>query len=182
MSTSILKTVTASTESHSSSKKQMVFQSLVKTYCKIAEYGAIASLIGMITAITIQVIARIIFPSAPNWTEELARIFFIYLIGFGVANGLKENAFVKLEILSNYLSFRAQKILNLFIYNVIALFSLAMLYYSFLFVKLGTEEKSAALVISMGFVFFGILFLMLSICILSFHKIKELLLNQNKEI
>jgi TRAP-type C4-dicarboxylate transport system permease small subunit len=145
-------------------------KAFVEKYCKIADYGSFISMIGMITAITIQVIARLTLPSAPNWTEEMARIFFIYLVGFGVANGMKENAFVKLQILSNYLHERTQRFLRIFIYISIFFFSFTMIYFSYLFVEIGIYEKSGAMEISMGVVFFSIMIMMISLAVLSVGK------------
>lgn len=144
---------------------------LINIFHKIATYGAFLSMLGMIAAVTIQVTARFLLPSAPNWTEEAARIFFIYLVAFGVAIGLRDNAFVRLEILRNYLSERAQRRLQMIIFCGIFLFSLVMIYYSFLFLQLGFNEQSPALEISMAVVFASLPLMMISIALLSLEQI-----------
>ena len=154
---------------------------LINLFHKIATYGAFMSMLGMIAAVTIQVVARFMLPSAPNWTEEAARIFFIYLVAFGVAIGLRDNAFVKLEILRNYLSEKAQQKLQTIIFTSIFLFSLAMIYYSFLFLQLGFREQSPALEISMGIVFASLPLMMLSIALLSLEQIFLLLQPHRKD-
>lgn len=153
---------------------------LINVFHKAAGYGAAISMLAMVAAISIQVVARFLLPSAPNWTEEVARIFFVWLVAFGVALGIRDKAFVKLEILSNYLSMEAQRKLQIFIFTIIFLFSVSMLYYSFLFVQVGMHEQSPALGINMSLVFAGIMVMMLSIALLSLEQVLDLLYMKSK--
>lgn len=146
-------------------------QKLINIFHKISAYGAFASMLGMVAAVTIQVLARFLLPSAPNWTEEIARMFFVWLVAFGVGIGIRDQAFVKLELLSNYLSEELHRKLQVIIFIVIFLFSMAMLYYSFLFIQIGLHEKSPALGINMGIVFTSIWLMMLSIALLSLEQV-----------
>lgn len=146
-------------------------QKLINIFHKLSTYGAFASMLGMVAAVTIQVLARFLLPSAPNWTEEIARMFFVWLVAFGVGIGIRDQAFVKLEILSNYLSEELHRKLQAIIFIVIFLFSIAMLYYSFLFIQIGLHEKSPALGINMGIVFTSIWLMMLSLALLSLEQV-----------
>lgn len=148
---------------------------LINTFHNIAAYGAFCSMLGMVTAITIQVVARFLLPSAPNWTEEVARMFFLWLVAFGVAIGIRDRAFVRLEILTNYISLEAHRKLQIVIFSVICLFSIAMLYYSFLFIQLGLPEQSPALGLNMSLVFASIWIMMLSIALFSLEQLLLLL-------
>ena len=144
---------------------------VINAFHKIAGYGTLLSMLGMILAVSIQIFARFLLPSAPNWTEEAARIFFIYLVAFGVAIGIRDNAFVRLELLRIYLSQAAQRRLQTVIFSIIFVFALIMLYYAFQFIKLGLPEQSPAIGINMSIVFASIFILMLSIALLSLEQI-----------
>ena len=154
-------------------------KTFINIFYKITTYGAFCSMLGIVVAITIQVVARFLLPSAPNWTEEVARMCFVWLVAFGVAIGIRERAFVKLEILTNYISAEAHRKLQLLIFAVICLFSVAMLYYSFLFIRLGLPEQSPALGMNMSGVFASIWIMMLSITLLSLEQILLLLHQKN---
>lgn len=155
---------------------------LINVFHRISSFGAFISMLGMVAAVGIQVVARFLLPSAPAWTEEIARIFFIYLVAFGVGIGIKDNAFVKLELIRNYLSDKTHRKLQVFMLFTILLFSISMFYYSFLFMMVGLHEKSPAIEISMGFVFFSILILMFSAAIFSLEQLLLLSQSKNKRI
>ena len=144
---------------------------IVILFHKTAEYGTLISLVGMILAVTIQVFTRFLLPSAPSWTEELSRFCFIYSVGFGVGLGIKNDSFVRLELIRNYLSPKAYDILNKLILIVIILFSILMLFYSWKFVGLGSIEKSPSLKVHMSIAFFSIFIMMLSIFIFSIEHL-----------
>lgn len=152
---------------------------LINIFHSLAAYGTFISMVGMIAAVAIQIVGRFLLPSAPNWTEEAARIFFVYLVGFGAAIGIRDNAFVRLELLRSYLSDKNHKILQLVIFSTVFLFSLGMLYYSFAFVLLGLNERSPAVEISMSIVFSSILILMLSIALLSLEQVFQIFQSKN---
>jgi TRAP-type C4-dicarboxylate transport system permease small subunit len=154
---------------------------LINAFHKAAGYGAAISMLAMLAAITIQVVARFLLPSAPNWTEEAARMCFVWLVAFGVGIGIRDQAFVKLEILSNYLGREAQRRLQIFIFTIIFLFSVSMLYYSFLFVQIGMSEQSPALGLNMSLVFASIVVMMISIALLSLEQVLDLLYMKSKK-
>lgn len=132
-----------------------------------AKAGTFMSLLGMILAVIIQVVSRLLLPSAPNWTEEVARIFFIYMVAFGAGLGIRTDAFVRLDFLQYYLGARIYRLLQLASTLSIFLFSALMVYYSWQFTILGLSERSPALLISMAFVFFSMELMMVSVMLFS---------------
>ncbi len=144
---------------------------------RIAEFGTWISLVGMIVAVVIQVVTRFLLPSAPSWTEELSRIFFIYSVGFGAAVGIRHDAFVKLELIRNYMTEKSYHFLNVIIYLCIILFSFVMIFYAWDFVQIGVSEQSPSLKIHMNFVFFSMVIMMFSITIFSIEKLLDLTSN-----
>jgi len=120
---------------------------------KLLETGAFLSFLGMITVVTIQVVARYSLPKAPPWTEEAARIFFVYTVSFAAGLAVKVDAFVYVDTFINMLSASKQHLLKLFMYLVIALFMGLIAYQSITYVKVGSIQTSPALRIPMSYVF-----------------------------
>ncbi len=144
---------------------------MLKAAHKIAEYGTLLSFSGMILAVSIQVVARFLLPSAPSWTEEISRVFFIYMVAFGISTAIREKAFVRLELLYNYISKKVADKIDRMIQWAVTIFSLSMLYYSFEFLKIGINEQSPSLKISMSVVFASMFVMMLSIALFTFDQL-----------
>lgn len=128
----------------------------MKLIYKLFKTGALISLAAMITAVTIQVFARFFLESAPHWTEEAARIFFVYSVGFGTAIGIKNGDFIRLDLINKYLPGKLNKWLNIFTDMAVVVFAVVLTMHSLKFVQIGMDELSPALQITMGFVFISI--------------------------
>jgi len=87
----------------------------IKVTYKLFNAGALISLGAMIVIVALQVFTRFFMESTPHWTEEAARIFFIYSVAFGTAIGIKNGDFIKLNLIGKYLSSRNDRLLNFFI-------------------------------------------------------------------
>lgn len=135
----------------------------MKLIYKLFKAGAFISLAAMIAAVTIQVFARFFLESAPHWTEEAARIFFIYSVGFGAAIGIKNGDFIRLDLINRYLPEKLNKWMNLLTDGAVIVFALVLTIHSIQFVQLGMDELSPALQITMGFVFISITLIGLSV-------------------
>jgi TRAP-type C4-dicarboxylate transport system permease small subunit len=135
----------------------------MKLIYKLFKAGALISLLAMITAVTIQVFARFFLESAPHWTEEAARIFFVYSVGFGTAIGIKNGDFIRLDLITKYLTGKLNKWLNIFTDVTVIVFAIILTVHSVKFVQLGMDELSPALQITMGFVFISITLIGLSV-------------------
>ncbi len=120
---------------------------------KILETGAFLSFLGMITVVTIQVVARYALPKAPPWTEEAARIFFVYTVSFAAGLAVKMGAFVSVDTFINMLSTTKQRMLKLCMYVVIALFMGLIAYQSLTYIQVGRIQTSPALRVPMSYVF-----------------------------
>ncbi len=120
---------------------------------KMLEAGALLSFLGMITVVSIQVFARFALPKAPSWTEEAARIFFIYTVSFAGGLAVKANAFVYVDTLINFFSPKIQTCLKILIHLVISLFMGIVAFQSIGYIKIGVIQSSPALRIPMSYVF-----------------------------
>ena len=126
------------------------------TIYRLFKAGAITSLTAMITVVAIQVFSRVFLEASPHWTEEAARIFFIYSVGFGTGIGIKRGDFIRLDLIGRYLSPATGRVLDLLTDIAVAAFAVIIIIHSISFVRLGMDELSPALEITMGFVFLSI--------------------------
>ena len=128
----------------------------MKAVYRLFMAGAVISLAAMIAVVAVQVFSRVFLEASPSWTEEAARIFFIYSVGFGTAVGIKRGDFIRLDLIGRYLSPRTGRMLELATDLTVAAFALVIIIHSISFVRLGMDELSPALEITMGFVFISI--------------------------
>ncbi len=147
----------------------------MKLVYKLFNAGALISLACMISAVTIQVFSRFLLESTPHWTEEAARMFFIYSVAFGIAPGIKNGDFIKLNLIGKYLSYRYDRLLKILTDIAIIAFSIILIINSIKFVKLGMDELSPSLEITMGFIFISISIIGLSIAIFTLENLYNLI-------
>ncbi len=119
----------------------------------LVESGVVLSLLGMVISVVIQVFTRFFMESAPHWTEEAARIFFIFSVAFGSGLAIRDHAFVQLDYFMNKLKASNKNIVQMIIHVIILLFGLLLSYYSIKFIGIGSSETSPSLQIKMSYVF-----------------------------
>ena len=125
----------------------------------VVEIGVLLSFTGMILTVVIQVFTRFFMYSAPAWTEEVARTFFIYAVAFGAGLAIRDNSYVYLDYFIDKFSASTKYYTQLVIRVIILLFGILLFYYSMQFVQLGFVETSPALEIKMSLVFSSMLIL-----------------------
>ena len=125
----------------------------------IAESGVVLSLLGMVISVVVQVFTRFFMQSAPHWTEEASRIFFIFSVAFGSGLAIRDHAFVQLDYFMNKLNASYKNIIQMIIHVIILLFGLLLSYYSIKFIGIGSSETSPSLQINMSYVFSSMLIL-----------------------
>lgn len=143
--------------------------------------GAILGLAAMIIVVAIQIFFRFFTESAPHWTEEAARIFFIYSVAFGTGTAIRRGDFISLNLIQKYLSPRHDKLLQILTDIVVIVFSVIMTIYSLAFTGLGLDERSPALEIPMALVFFSMVIISLSIAIFSLEHLVRLIRGTNTD-
>ncbi len=139
---------------------------------KILSAGTLISTIALLTTVIIQIYGRFFMDSAPSWTEEAARVFFIYTMSLGAGLALRDNEFVQLDIFFNALSEVWQKRLRvIFAISTIALFVVTGIW-SLQYVQMGTNEQSPSMGISMAIPFAGITLMAIAVI---WYSIKEII-------
>ncbi|MFP4367679.1 MAG: TRAP transporter small permease [Bacteroidales bacterium] len=129
---------------------------LLKQVHKLFAAGALLSLSSMILVVGVQIFSRFFLEITPHWTEEAARIFFIYSVAFGTGTAINQGDFVRLDLVGKYLSPVSSRILQFFTEIITIFFSIILTTQSLYFIRLGMDEKSAALQIPMSFIFLSI--------------------------
>jgi TRAP-type transport system small permease protein len=147
----------------------------VKLISILFKAGALVSLVSMIAVVTLQVFTRFFMDSSPHWTEEAARMLFIYAVAFGTGTGLQNGDFIRLDLIEKYLSPVVGRWLDIITDVIVIVFAILLLTGSINFIRLGMDELSPALQITMGFVFISISIIGLAIIIFTFaHLVHSL--------
>lgn len=79
----------------------------VTTWVDIAIYGI------MICVVLLQIVARVLLPKVPPWTEELSRYLQVYLVAVGAGLAIKHDSFVSIETIFHYMKNRSSLLLKI---------------------------------------------------------------------
>ncbi|WP_162515883.1 TRAP transporter small permease [Aeromonas sobria] len=75
---------------------------------------SVLSLSLMVLLVFVNVLMRYFLNSGLPWSEELARICFVYTVCFGIVIGVKEKNHLKVDIITNILPVKINKIISIF--------------------------------------------------------------------
>ena len=115
--------------------------------------GMVLALVGMVLAVTLQAFARLFLASAPAWTEEAARMCFLYAVAFGAGLAVREGAFIKVDVIQRLLPQRWARLLEGVIWLVVTLLMGLVAIRSLGFVTLGMDQTSPCLRIPMACIY-----------------------------
>ncbi|MBO1265198.1 TRAP transporter small permease [Proteiniclasticum sp. SCR006] len=121
---------------------------IIETILKI---GTLASFVGLIVTVLLQVITRFFIPGITLvWTEEGSRFLFKFAVAFGAPLAMKHNEYVNVDIVLNMMKGKSKDVLNVIIQIMsIGLFAV-VLKESWTFVKIGHAQMSPTLGIPMS--------------------------------
>ena len=110
------------------------FDRFVKIYSEIlCAFGCVFYL-AFCVCVLIQIISRNLLPSAPSWTEELARYTFVYMVAFGCGVAVLKDEFVFVEFLKDALiskgHIKLHRAIRLFVTVIMLALSLYLLFFS----------------------------------------------------
>ncbi len=120
---------------------------------KVLSFLVTLSFILMIAVVVLQVVARYALPWSPNWTEELARFSFIYMVSLGAGLAIKDREYVSVDTLQEYVSPTVKKYLEVSILVLIFLFMAVMFYFSLPLVKIVQIRQSPAMGLNMAIMY-----------------------------
>lgn len=109
----------------------------------------------MVGSISLQVFMRFIVGSSLEWSEELARYCFIWLVYMGISYGVKKQRHIKVDVLLLLFKDKGKVALNFAANFIFLLFALFVVVYgsSIAVYILGWGQTSPALSIPMGLVY-----------------------------
>ncbi|WP_291961919.1 TRAP transporter small permease [Maribacter sp.] len=144
--------------------------SLFKFFRKAMKWGTIISTLLFVGITLVQIYGRFFMTKAPSWTEEAARVAFIYAIAFAAGLAVRGAYYVNFGFLAEKFSQKNQELLQYFIWIITSLFILVFTYHAFEFLMMGTVEKSPSLKYPMAISFSGIAIMGISILV---HLLNE---------
>lgn len=130
---------------------------------KILKYGTLLATYGLVAAVLLQIFARFFLAQAPSWTEEAARMFFIYAVSFASGLALKNKSYVHLDLFYNKLKPQSKKLIDLGISLLTFLLFTTIAVYSFPFIGMGFAETSPSMKVKMSIVFLPVLIMSASL-------------------
>lgn len=123
---------------------------LLRWGISVENFILIVTFIVMTLSVVIQVLNRNLFHLSMPWLEEIGLYSMIYLVMFGVEAGLRDGSQIRVTALRDVLPRLSQRILELVVKIIIALFSYAMVYYSAISVWTQIETGQSTPVLHLG--------------------------------
>ena len=161
------------------------FDKFVKIYSEaLCAFGCVFYLTFCV-CVLVQIISRNFLPSAPSWTEELARYTFIYMVAFGCGVAVLKDEFVYVEFLKDALESKGLHTLNKIIRILV---TLAMLILSaFILFRsvpgiafLKFRMVSTAMEIPMQYIYFSQILMFGFLCISLIMRLIQMIADFNK--
>lgn len=126
------------------------FVNTVIKSCLVAMMMAIASLT------LYQVLMRYGLNKSSSWSEEAIRFIFIWCSFLAVAIGIRERIHIGINIVVQLFSDRTQRIIEVFAYSLIILFSAYLVFYGLKVVFATQYQTSPAMGLSMSWVYLSV--------------------------
>ncbi|HQC83011.1 MAG: TRAP transporter small permease [Peptococcales bacterium] len=131
----------------------------IKSFLYNLERNMCVLLLSVILIIlTIQVCGRYVFNNTPEWSEELARYLFIWLIFWGASYAAQQNAHIRIESFNNVWPRFMRKGVAIAGELLWIAFNLVILYESakYTYAVFDSHQISVAIKIGMGWAYLGI--------------------------
>lgn len=133
------------------------------------------SIFGLIVVVLIQIFGRLLLPAAPGWTEEAARLCFVYLVSLGSGLAIKEKAYVNVELWLHRMSSQVQRFVQIVLHLFVLVLMLLMTLHSLPFVRIGLMQTSPSLQIPMAISYFSMLLMPILIFFYTFVVIIQMI-------
>ena len=161
------------------------FDKFVKIYSEaLCAFGCVFYLTFCV-CVLVQIISRNFLPSAPSWTEELARYTFIYMVAFGCGVAVLKDEFVYVEFLKDALESRGlhtlSKIIRILVTLAMLILSAFILFRSvpgIAFLKF--RMVSTAMEIPMQYIYFSQILMFGFLCISLIMRLIQMIADFNK--
>jgi len=111
---------------------------------KFYTFLLVLSLFGIIIGVGVQVFFRYVLNSPLIWTDELSRLSFCWFTFMGSSLASHDDKHLKISFFYNKFSSRAKKVVYIFNHLMIFIFSLILLYSTYIQIGLGWNLRSAS--------------------------------------
>ena len=121
----------------------------------VLKYATGLATLGFVVVILLQIFARLLLPTAPSWTEEAARIFFVLAVGCAAGLALRSGEYVHFDFFYQRMSPAWQRRLRLVIDLATVVLFAVFTFYALRFTAMGLAERSPSLKFPMAVPFAG---------------------------
>lgn len=125
----------------------------------------LVSMLVLMGSVTIQIFSRTFLPESPIWTEELTRYALLYMVSFGAGLSLLSGDMVNVDLLLEILSERPRRVLTVIGLLVTAVFTALIVRPAWEFAQIGALQTSPSMGISMIWVFYSMVILLVLTCV-----------------
>jgi len=140
---------------------------------KVLSFLVVSSFLLMIAVVVLQVLARYALPWSPNWTEEMARFCFIYMVSLGAGLAIQDRGYVSVNTLLDNLGATARKRLEIIILILVIILMLTMFVVSIPLVRIVSLQTSAAMQLNMSVMYASMTCMGLFVSIYSILQLLE---------
>lgn len=140
---------------------------------QILNIGTLLSTAGFVGATLVQIFARAFLESAPSWTEEASRIFFVFAMSFAAGLAMKGDYYVYLDLFYARMSDYYKRLVDIAVLVAVIILFVIMGIYAIQYMELGITERSPSLGIPMIIPFSSILLMSIVICLYAFYELKS---------
>lgn len=155
-------------------------RSVVKFTGRIMKWGTFLSTLGFVASILIQIFARLFLETAPSWTEEAARVFFVIAIACAAGLALRSGDYVNFDFfyarMSPVWKRRITFLIDLLTVILFAIFTV----YAVQLTIMGWAERSPSLKIPMAIPFAAMLILGFSLLVYAIDSFRQNLTSKSK--
>ena len=127
---------------------------LSKTINGAAEWFIAICLGVMSVVVFAQVVCRLVAGSLP-WSEELSRYLMIYMVYIGTAVGIHKGNHIAVEFVMGLCPEKVQKLVEILMDILMMVAFVILCYYGMKIVNITMMQKSPAMQIKMGYVYFS---------------------------
>ena len=120
---------------------------------RVAMFFAILCSVLMIGVVVWQVFTRTFLPRAPAWTEEMARMIYVHVVGFAAPIALRHDRMMAVDIIYDMLPPLGKIIQRLLCRVIVTGFLIVFTYQAYGFFMIGFREVTTALQWSMAIPF-----------------------------
>ncbi|WP_158858729.1 TRAP transporter small permease [Lunatibacter salilacus] len=140
---------------------------------KVLSFLVVSSFILMIAVVVLQILARYALPWSPNWTEEMARFCFIYMVSLGAGLAVQDRGYVSVNTLLDKLSPPARKRLEIIILIFVIILMLTMFVVSIPLAQIVSLQISPAMQLNMSIMYVSMSCMGLFVSIYSILQLLE---------